>query len=413
MKHSIAVSTSIDQNTGYPDAGGRVLFVRLPRDYVSANQPDANDVGYAFGHCGLVSTITQVDQKGGFFVTLGGELPNALQTAEAIISCFNGKANLHCEDCVTEMFGVHERVCGALIGQRGANLRDIKARSGAHLEVTPWSGNGATRIVQIWGSIPNVAHAQQLIHESIQIALEAQAVAKEEAVEETQVRAATQATDVAAPINQEVQCLHIDSTLPIVASQSDSLQYHFEFPPLSWSSSTTAPATGAPPEHHIWHADAAQPQPRTQTTPNPVGTQLWQSNVVRTQPSPRQSRALSIKLSPKQHLVLKAHWCLLKDRVCLIRELKTAVRNFSEIVYQTKLQAAKAKRRAILFGVRSKSWANFMHREEAVAEVGTPSNQPKKPHLGLQRTCSTELILGRDSHAALHVHQPLGLSIFT
>merc|ERR1711916_263637 len=87
IKHSILIQLQYD-HTGMPVQGGRVLFVRLPRDYTSRQQPGVNEIAFAFQCFGTIADVSQVDNKGGFVVVLGGELAAAVHAASAIITTF-------------------------------------------------------------------------------------------------------------------------------------------------------------------------------------------------------------------------------------------------------------------------------------------------------------------------------------
>merc|ERR1711988_1516935 len=172
MVQELVVAIQYDQYSGQPVHGGRVLFVRVPRDYTVYEQPGVNEVAAAFAQTGAdIVQVTAVDHQGGFLAVIGGDLAVAQYMAMMIVNTFHGKANLRAEECISDAVPVHERVCGALIGHKGEQLRAIKAATGCHIEVSPWCGRTATRMIQLRGSVNAVNGAKQYINQSLMEAL--------------------------------------------------------------------------------------------------------------------------------------------------------------------------------------------------------------------------------------------------
>lgn len=358
---------------------GRVLFVRLPRDYIgSTQQPDANDVACAFSMFGPIANVEQVDDKGGFFVTLGGDVQTAMQSAQYICMNFHGKANLHREELVIDSMQVEERICGAIIGHRGQNLRDIKAKSGAHLEVTPWCGTSGVRVVQLWGTAAGIAYARQLIFESAQPLMGTQVPLPQPL-----------------PISTKVDYESISETSETSSQSSISegahspqMLYFEQFPALTSASPGNIPQTNnLSPQTQTFY----QEQPTLQAQ-----TALQAQTTPQVQTTPRVQ-------SPNSEALNKGRWSLVWKRVSLIDELKKGMQTFRDMAYQAKVQEAQAERRGIRFGVRSKSWAHFLNSDnEEEAEDSPQQNAPSpvKPNgVGLQRTCSTDALLQSTPHA--------------
>lgn len=116
----------------------------------------------------------------------------------------------------------------------------------------------------------------------------------------------------------------------------------------------------------------------------------------------RTSSAETLLRDPKVHgFRLKASWCLLKDRVSVMTELRTAVKNYADAKsWSVVEQEKKAADVGIKFGVRSKSWAHFL-RNDGQADENDIWGAPEKDKLPsrrssdsstkmkIHRTCST------------------------
>merc|ERR1712159_19968 len=103
MVQELCVAIQYDAYTGQAVHGGRVLFVRVPRDYTVYEQPGVNEVGAAFARTGAqIAQCTAVDHQGGFLVVIGGDLNVAQYFAAMVVHNFHGKANLLGEECISE-----------------------------------------------------------------------------------------------------------------------------------------------------------------------------------------------------------------------------------------------------------------------------------------------------------------------
>lgn len=384
MKHCIHCAVQLDPYTGQAQAGGRILFIRLPRDFVNPQQqPDANAVAFAFSMCGPIQEVTQVDNKGGFLVVLGGDLQTAVHTSSSIISVFHGKANLAGDDLVFEMLPIDESFVGALIGRRGENLRNIKATSGAHVEVTPWCGNSATRLCQVYGTQVAVEYARQLILQSTM-----------------QPTPTTQSRYQAEP-HLGYQAAGPLSSMPMQVPMPMPIATAFEqaYPqtPSPLSLSSTPDDTSSNPTVMSTSPTQYTFLERTFSQEFPA---LPSESMV---PAPPSSpvEASDVEPAVPRTAILKAHWCLLKDRVSMMQELKHGVANFSTVLYESKLQEQLAERRGIRFGVRSKSWTHFLtvdndsdsdeDEDEIKPQTGVALGRTQTA-VALGRTCSSDLL---------------------
>jgi len=378
----LVVAIQYDSYTGQPVHGGRVLFVRVPRDYTVDEQPGINEVAAAFAHTGAdIVQVTAVDHQGGFLAVIGGDLGMAHWFTQAIVNAFHGKANLQGEECISEAVPVHERVCGALIGHKGENLRAIKAATGAHIDVSPWSGRSATRTIQLRGSRNSVAGAKHHINQSLMAVLAQQQGSQQSAGSSAQpTQAPMQAVQqLERTFSTEFPRLGADSPMPTNPMAAPSLPS-----PLA-----VAPQ---PPIHFLTTTAMVLPLPgMTSTIPPAPSAPVYKG---------------------RPPALLKAHWCLLKDRASIMADVRLGVKVLSapamlvdSLAVSPDTPARRGTPGGLQFGLRSKSWAHFMGRREMVEGVWEEANQtpslPVKPAkqlgLGITRTCSSDALRGAGS----------------
>merc|ERR1712159_9998 len=269
MVQELVVAIQYDQFSGQPVHGGRVLFVRVPRDYTVQEQPGVDEVASAFAAAtgAEIVQVTAVDHQGGFLVVIGGDLAVAQYHTMMIVNMFHGKANLRGEQCVGEAVPIHERVCGALIGHKGENLRAIKAATGCHIDVSPWCGRDASRTVSLRGSPGAVAGARQHINESLMTVL-------------------SQQQGVQQPLGQAVQA----TQAPMEAVMALERSFSMEFPPLNPNGSPAPSPT---------HGPAASSLPVMDLTPNsPIPTPTVPNN------SPTSSPPAGIPVAAPQQVLV-------------------------------------------------------------------------------------------------------------
>jgi len=100
-------------------------------------------------------------------VAFDGDEQQRATSAHLCMVHFGGRANLQGEHSVTEVMPLHETVAGAVIGRNGGNLRDLKAASTAHIDISPYTGPASTRQVVITGTVYAVQYARRLVQESV------------------------------------------------------------------------------------------------------------------------------------------------------------------------------------------------------------------------------------------------------
>lgn len=331
--------------------------MRLPF-FHGQEQPGASYLHQVFSYFGPIAHVEQVDSKGGFVVTLAASLDTALQTAHILAANFQGRANLNGDPACIQELPIHEDICGALFGQKGDNLRRIKNLSGADIEVTPWCGKTATRKVRIYGTTNQINEAIGYVNEAVCAvnARNAQAVSAAAgpvvspsypaAVALPQPRESTQAKP--APLQRtyssEFPSLNGNQT----HSTDDSAQV--ETPAIISDTWIMDPPTSAVVTHRYAAMPTQMPNPWAATPPQ-VNAEVQNTSVVPVSPS------LSSSAVDRGSMIMKAHWCLLKDRLTLVREIRDAV----AIFWDVKAQESRANALSgVKFGIRSKSWAHFV-----------------------------------------------------
>jgi len=311
--HGVTVSIAYDSHTGTPMDGGRVLFVHLPRTYGPRALPEACDVHNQIALFGPVESACMVDNKGGFLVRLGGDLGTAMHTAHNAIQALNLKANLFGEPLVHELMPIQEFVAGAVIGQGGCNLRDIKAASGAHVEISPYTGPHVSRQVHISGTAAAVQYARTLVVNSTRIAVP--------------------------PTN-------IDND-SVAVSCAQSLWQGSQNP------APVPPMPSSPPPAAVEECPAAAVASTSTALPSkgPVARVLGRV-------------ALERQVSERTLVHLgKARWCMLMDRLQAIMDCRRGMEQFEEAVEWKKQEvelreAVEDERKGVQFG-RHKTWAHF------------------------------------------------------
>jgi len=343
-QHHISINTLLDAATNLPMWGGRVIFLRLPfYHHLQQHQPGIAMVQEVFSQIGPILQVEQIDTKGGFYVTLGGSLETALQTANSLYYAFQGKANLHGEPTCEERFPIHEEICGALFGQGGENLRRVKALSGADIEVTPWCGEKAMRTVIIYGTPDQIDAAVAHVNEAVNVVNERyakMAVPEPRPIKSTIAGVAVDTPQQNMPSSSAAAVINGNQSHVAVTIERT---YSSEFPRLDSYKSDTDRVPQLAIKENITQA----PAPRKPSPVPVVGTTLAVT-------SPPFSTASADRAS----MIMKAHWCLLKDRLTLIREIRDAV----SIFWEVKAQESRLKN-GLQFGVRSKSWAHFIKKD--------------------------------------------------
>jgi len=300
------------------DETGRAIFIRLPFYHGRKEQPSVDEVYATLSGFGcVIAHIEQYDAQGGFWVTLGDTIECAWNAAMGITQCLHGRANLQGELYHQDMIPIPEDACGGLFGHRGENLRNIKAESGADVEVTPWCGKSATRNVVFHGTFNEVEHAKDLVLD---------------AIEETEASSA-------APANFALPAPRPSCDITVTKNDlhAESLE---EFPALNGS--PNQPESYVPPapvQPAVALRPVLMPCVSEPSTVEPTTLQVV--------PSINTKVALRRVTST---LIRKANWCLLKDRISVMNDLRTAVGHF----WETKAQMERAESKGIKFGVRSK-----------------------------------------------------------
>merc|ERR1711959_242332 len=236
-----------------------ILFARLPR----WSRASAQEVLEAFRLVGSVVWVEPSldDGTNGFLVHLG---PDAAWTAGNMIQRFHGKANLEGEDLVQDTMPIHERLAGAVIGQGGCNLREIKSTSGAHVEVSPWAGANATRFVTIIGTSRAVHAARLAVNQSGQDAARRQAAQQ------------SSSTTTASAAHLLPNNLLLEQ--PLNEKPLNTIWSTEEFPPLCGGEKSPSPSLPSPP-----------PSPNVQpvaSAPSPAASPLASPALAQPQPSP-------------------------------------------------------------------------------------------------------------------------------
>lgn len=346
------------------------IFVRLPRTYGTRPPPCANDITAALtALCQeidkIVSSDIQASTAGGFTVSLGGDSDEVQAVADEMRSRFHGKANLSGDAAVVDIMPVHETVAGSVIGKNGSNLRDLKNASGAHIEVSPYTGPTATRQIRIMGTADSVYYARRLVQDAIQ--------AKMMSLSE-QVPHEFCGGEYFAPIQPQPWM-----TMQNQMSWAPNAGASWGAPPReSWGSAQESWGPSQPEHEAIPHQqDYAYSPPQAQITLN--------------DPEPEESRVLAkpgitLKRSVSSRIMRHFHhaeWVLLKDRLALMSEFRKAVRRFFDV----QAQEQRAERYGITFGRRTRSWAHFIleEPEQPQEEITvSPVNRPVAPANGMK-----------------------------
>lgn len=341
-QHHISINTLLDTETNLPICGGRVIFARLPFYHHLHQQPGSKMVHQVFSRYGPITKVEQIDAKGGFYVTLGSSLPQALQTANSLYYAFQGRANLDGDPACEEQFPIHEDICGALFGHRGENLRRVKALSGADIEVTPWCGEKATRTVIINGTPDQIDVAIGHVNEAVLLVNEREKAARMALSEPRPLELTTTAAVAIDTTHQNIispsaaQANHINQSKMIVPIQRT---YSSEFPRL---------------DTHKSDIDR-MPQQSIKENINQAASRIPSCVPVVDISLADSSTKLVLSSADRASMIMKAHWCLLKDRLTLVKEIRDAVCIFWEV----KAQESRLNN-GLKFGVRSKSWAHFV-----------------------------------------------------
>jgi len=404
-------------------------------------QPDAFAVAASIHNlCGPqieIFQITQVDNKGGFLIVLGGEQATAVQNAGAVFMALQGKATLQGEPAAEDIVPISERLCGALIGHRGENLRRIKCESGAHIEVTPWCGSTATRLIQLRGSPNACAMARQLINQSLAEMQQATTVGP--------ASSPPQAISPPMPAMDGYSMMQGGMTMhpPAQAMLEQQVSLPRPRPPAQVQSTSPPPGLQRTYSDEFPRINSQQPAaeaPMMGLNNSPQQAMMAQSQALIAQsealaraaeialanPAPQAMSPVALAASPstgkfqiqrttsvetllrdpKVHeFRLKSHWCLLKDRVSVLTELRTAVKNYADAKSWSVVEQEKRdEEQGIKFGARSKSWAHFLRAGatgEGATDEGDIWGAPAEEQLParvtsklsnkfkLQRTCST------------------------
>lgn len=366
-----------DPQTGAPVEYGQVLCIRLPRVYGNRHVPDEHDVAEAFSSFGAVQAAWPVDNKGGFVIRMGGDPHSASIAAHNAITWFCGKANLAGDLVVEQLLTAPEAAVGALIGQNGTHLRDMKATSGAHIEVSEWAGANATRFIHLSGQMDMVCHAQQIVESTIRGAL---------ALKPPQSSAEALPLPLPLPKPRPPEKSANTDALPV--PECTSL---LDFPPLPGSRIWEAPTPGMPfTSNHDSRATGLDSSTvdigcerllddavwlDTEIKPNtPASSSVFgcpaESKVPTVHPMllqlQRQHSARTVS-----RLVAHASWCMLKNRVAVMTAFREALAKLTDTTpsatipatctFEASEQEAQAAQQGIRFGVRSRSWANFVH----------------------------------------------------
>lgn len=338
-------------------------------------------------------------------IRMGGDTQYAAVAAHNASAYFRGKANLAGDMLVEMTMTVHEAAVGALIGQNGAHLREMKATCGAHIEVSEWAGASATRYIHLSGETDMVLHAQHIVDETIREAL---------AVEQPQSSSPAAVTSFPLPLPKprprETSTSTVDEPLlPSVATPEYASL--LEFPPLP-GAEPVAQIWGAPTGKEILNDNESSSSSHDASTVDCGSERLlddtecgserllddavWlgpqvEENKSATPAVPASSPTFGCPAEPavpaiqpallllqRQHsartvsrLVGHASWCLLKDRIAVMAAFREALSNLSSsssprsipatCTFEASEQEAKAAEQGIRFGMRSRSWANFVN----------------------------------------------------
>ena len=337
-QHYVSVHPDPSDNTG------RSLFIRLPFYHGLKEQPSINDVYANICPFGVVANIEQVDGQGGYYVTLGDNTERAWAAAMGIMQCLHGRANLQGEVYYQDCIPIREEACGSLFGHRGDNLRAMKASAGADIEVTPWSGESATRSVIFHGTYDQVENAKALVLGAIR---------------ESAALSAEPVANFTPPPPRDI------------IGNSINAESLVEFPALD-SRNKSGSSTSASIEPTV---AIPVPLPAAVIVPNTAEVTTIEPPTSNTEATTHSKVALRRVTSS---LIRKANWCLLKDRLSVMNDLRNAVTHF----WETKAQMERAQSRGIKFGVRSKSWLELRSRD------------PKPTGFTLSRTTSEQMVVG-------------------
>jgi len=345
----------------------RYVFLRLPRNYSA--RFDLAVLHTQLSACGPIAAIQCIEGlAGGFGVVLGGNFETAQQTFWAMSNTFAGKANMEGDELTQEELHVDSQCAGALIGEKGKNLRDIKGASGAYVEVSAYTRNRSLRTVRITGSQAAVQYARHCVEEA------AQAILAQKKQIKRQSSKAKAHTPPPSPVAVQLPPPR-PRPAPLVLESFD------EFPPLNLVPETTLSPGISSLTSSDSYIDPRSPRPRQSAAKqlqlhnfkpkdNESSEDTAHSShipgsstvpLARSDPSIHESsmktkscltllrREVSGRTFAQLH---RACWCLLKDRIALISEIRQGVDLFR--------RQKKDARLSLKFGIRSKSWAHFV-----------------------------------------------------
>lgn len=330
----------------------RHLWVRLPKVYGAlVYQDQLPSLIHALSRCGPIHDCVPLDLSGAFGVTLAGDTRAYEYTYRNILRNISGKANLAGEELATETMLVQGSCIGSLIGEKGRNLRDIKDASGAHVEVSPWEKNVMRKVVII-GTATSVPYARQLVNEAIKVVpIKVKRQAKKQGSKDECTLSPLMVLPAPLPIQPP--------QLPLDFQWDDFDQgqlWKEQFPPLPGSPECQLTAYSFPSIPLDIELSSPQQAPPGCSTAAPCSPE----------PSrPIAALALQRKVSNRTFSHLhRACWCLLKDRISLIHDIREGVNAMWEMRQQ---QALAVARISLRLGSKSKSWAYFVQDSDNVS----------------------------------------------
>merc|ERR1711959_725538 len=338
--------TAVPQHDQYGSYEHGLLYVRVPFNNQQQTTPD--EVFHACQRFAEnIECVWPADDHGGFCVKFGaGATTTPMMAAGLAAQTLHGAVDLTGQPPVHDTMPIHERVAGAVIGHGGENLRRIKQQSGAYVEVTPYDGCNATRQVNMSGSPQAVEAARQLVNQSTQQAL--------------RDRMAHNAPQQIPSVCEPAQCA--GGACPGTWGQPQMMPQQMPtsppaFPPLQaqQQSFTGLPWGPTPPF-------SSMPAPMV-----PIGLPQLPP------PSTTSGIAITRVLSEKSLAQLpRAGWCLLKDRISLMNNIRDAASQFKK--------AKKAEKLKLQLGKRSMSAPLFLRSSAPTSECPSPTSMsPMSP----------------------------------